>query len=184
MENPYAPPKKIDDAVLPEHVANDLVGLRREGNFVVCADNAEWPDRCAVCNQAVSGRKMTRKLFWHPGWIYLLFLVSWILYLIVALIVRKKGTIHISVCERHRKRRVMGILIASIGSLMCLLLAIIGALMTDSGSPVSGAIVLIGILGIVTCLITGALMIRVVTPIKIADNTLWIKAGNAFTDSI
>ena len=182
MENPYAPPKEIDTPIASAETDAESE-LSREGNLIVCADNTIWPDRCVVCNTPVSGAKTTRRLFWHASWIYALVLVSWILYLIVALIVRKKGVIHISVCEQHRKRRISGILIATLGSLGCLGVLIVGASMT-SGGAAGGILAVAAIVGILACLIAGIIMARTVAPMKIADNTLWIKAGKAFTDSI
>ncbi|MBN2715627.1 MAG: hypothetical protein JXX14_07205 [Deltaproteobacteria bacterium] len=184
MENPYAPPKEIDDVVVSNKDETQQNVLSREGNLIVCPDNATWPDRCAVCNAPVSGPKLTRRFFWHPSWIYLLFLVSWLIYLIVALIVRKKGTVHISVCEEHRKRRTAGILIASLGTALSLILLIAGAVMSDSNGAVAGAMVLLGIVGIILCLVLGLVMAKTVAPMKIVDGILWVRAGKAFTDSI
>lgn len=50
-------------------------------------------------------KTLRRTLSWHPQGIYLLFLISPLIYLIVALIVRKQLRISVGLCATHASRR-------------------------------------------------------------------------------
>ncbi|MBN2340366.1 MAG: hypothetical protein JXX29_00290 [Deltaproteobacteria bacterium] len=185
MDNPYAPPKDLSNNVLVRGFdPKKDTELSVEGDLIVCSDNATWPDRCVICNEKTDSQKFTRKLFWHPSWLYLLFLVSWLIYLIVALIVRKKGTIHISLCERHRNHRLVGMLLLWVGIPLSIVAIFVGGTLSSHSSDLSGIIAVVGIFGILGFLIAGLILIKTVIPRRIQDGMLWLKAGKRFTDSL
>ncbi len=95
--NPYAPPQ----AALDTREGTDCW---RDGKELVVPAGAELPHRCVKCDApAVMDRPRT--FTWHsPGWYVLLF-VAVLVYIIVALIVRKKVRISLGLCEAHRQRR-------------------------------------------------------------------------------
>ena len=69
------------------------VGGWRDGDLLVISEGAKLPDRCVKCNQPAEGYLLQRKLNWHePTW-YLLVIISPLLYIIVALIIRKKAIV-------------------------------------------------------------------------------------------
>ena len=86
----------------------------RDGKFILTTDGAMLPDRCVKCNCATP-QKVKRKLYWHHPAIYIAVPLSVLLYVIIALCVRKKATVHVGFCEQHRKRRHLDILIVWLG---------------------------------------------------------------------
>lgn len=100
-ENPYAPPK----ADLKPNTTDLGDGAWRSGKLVVLARGFDLPCRCIRCNEPAVTPVKPRKIYWHPpGW-YLLILLNLLIYLIVALIVRKRATISPGLCARHLQRR-------------------------------------------------------------------------------
>jgi hypothetical protein len=90
-------------------------GVGAHGTFrhlkqVVLLPNGELPNRCFACNSGGT-QKVRVKLAWHEPWVYLFILlgcmcqVGILLYLIVALIVRRRVTIHLPLCPLHLGRR-------------------------------------------------------------------------------
>ena len=79
-------------------------GLWRSNRTLVMLRDAELPPRCVKCN-ALTTDQMPRTFYWHFRLCYLLILVHVLVYLIVALIVRKRPDIRIAVCPRHRSRQ-------------------------------------------------------------------------------
>src|SRR5262249_31752161 len=65
------------------------------------------PDRCVKCNSPANGSRLRRRLYWHPPLVYLLILVNLLLYVIVALVIRKRAVIDIGICAVHRQRRII-----------------------------------------------------------------------------
>lgn len=105
--NPYAAPAVDPEFMPPPYVKGE--GAWREGKLLVMSEGAGLPDRCIKCNAPAAGYRLKRTLVWHPpGW-YLLILLHVLLYVIVALIVRKKVKVMLPLCEDHRRRRVTAI---------------------------------------------------------------------------
>ncbi len=103
---------------------------------------------------------------------YLLILVSWLVYLIVALCIRKQATLHMGVCEEHRAKRRTAIMLSW-------LLAGIGVVMVIAG--ISGdAETLIGLggLNLLGAITYGLLSARLVSVKKISDRFIWLKGVN------
>jgi len=94
-----------------EGVAYSGTGLWRKGKTLVIALEATLPDRCIKCNAPAHGFRLKRKLYWHPPVVLLLLCVNILIYAIVALLVRKRATIYIGLCQKHRLARVRNILI-------------------------------------------------------------------------
>ena len=93
--NPYAAPQS---AVLPP-------ALERSGGTEDCwRDGPDLPRYCVKCGEpAVDYRK--RSFYWHSPWLYLLILLQMIIYLIVALIVRRQGQHQVGLCAAHQRQR-------------------------------------------------------------------------------
>ncbi len=97
--NPYAPPTQ---EARPSNVQG---GLWQDGRLLLANRNAALPNRCVKCNQPTD-HKMKRTYYWHPSGWYFLILLSVLIYVIVAMVVRKKAKIQVGLCERHRRRRI------------------------------------------------------------------------------
>jgi prepilin signal peptidase PulO-like enzyme (type II secretory pathway) len=120
----------------------------------------------------------TRKVYWHQPWIYLLILLNVLIYLVVALIVRKRASIAPGLCPRHRKRTWIGITTGWIGVFLGIFLMILSAGTDQCLWGVLGALVFLG------ALVAGILLSRVVLAKRIDKDFVRLKGcGQAFLDS-
>jgi hypothetical protein len=170
--NPYAPPTRAADS--SAHLATSY---RREGDSIVIpASGAVLPPRCVKCN-APGAQQLKRRLFWHPPGYYVLAALSPLIYVIVALIVRKKAEVSVFLCERHRTLRRTGILVGWLGSIACLG----GMVVLIEREPLLGVLALLAFFG---CVVVGALLARVVIPKRIDKEHAWVRVGRPFLESL
>jgi hypothetical protein len=80
---------------------------RSDGDFLVAPRESTLPPRCLKCGARATERR-TAKLYWHNPWWYLLLLISFWAYAIVALVIRKKAVLEVGLCARHEERRRRG----------------------------------------------------------------------------
>jgi hypothetical protein len=163
--NPYAPPSAGSYGT-PLAAIGELF---RDGNLLVVRDGAPFPDRCVRCNEPAEGYRLKRTYYWHPpGW-YLLILASVLIYAIAAMVVRKKATFAVSLCQRHRSRRVHFVALG-IGIPVLALAAWIA-----TGNDAMGPILVIAILvGLVLAIVGTQLM----TPKRIEDGYAYLKGAH------
>jgi hypothetical protein len=130
------------------------------------------PDRCVKCNGPANGYRLRRKLSWHSPLYYLLIFVGWLVYVIVALVVRKTVRVHVGLCERHLNNRRMALYVAWF---LCLagIAAIVMAFAIESGA-MGG----IGIMLLIAAAIYGNFAPRVIYPSKIDERFAWIKGAD------
>lgn len=110
--NPYAPPKANLTEVRASHCT-------RDGASVIIQRGSDLPQRCIICNAPAQLPIKKRKLYWHTPWIAVLILGNVLLYLIVALIIRKTFDVSPGMCALHqskRKRKILGWVAAGIGT--------------------------------------------------------------------
>jgi hypothetical protein len=62
----------------------------------------DLPEVCAKCGEP-SVTAPAKKFSWHPSWVLVLILVHLLIYVIVALVLTKRMTVHLPFCERHRR---------------------------------------------------------------------------------
>jgi len=132
---------------------------------LVISCDAALPDRCVKCNTSEGVTRVKRKLYWHHPAIYLLLLLPFrvILYLIVALMVRKKATVYAGLCARHRRRRITIILICWAFMLISVA-GIVYGIATSSGNAAIWITAVVLLLGAIFAAAFGA---RVIYPTKI-----------------
>ncbi len=152
--NPFAPPS----APL---AGSTGAGLWRDRNMVVVSRGGQFPARCVKCNLPASAPAKVRKAYWHHPAIYLLALLSPLIYIIVALIVRKQADVNPALCADHNKRRNLGITIGWIGSLLGLAMAVAGGATETCGLAVFGIFLMLG------SMIAGLIMARIIYPDRI-----------------
>jgi uncharacterized membrane protein len=144
-------------------------GVWQDGAILVTTRDIVLPDRCVKCNAPANGYRLKRNLSWHHPLYYLLIFVGWLVYLIVALIIRKTAKVHIGLCEKHLNNRRIAILVS--WSLFLLgIVAIILAIANESGAPA-----LLGLMMIIAAAIYGAFGARTVYASKIDERFAWIK---------
>lgn len=142
------------------------------GKQLITQSNADLPACCVKCGEA-STRTLKRKLYWHHQAIYLLVLVSPIIYIIVAMIVRKSGQLLVPLCDRHLASRKQGILIAWFMVLLSFGCLVAGISYEEPAFFIAFALLLI--IG----LITGIARSRTVVPTKIDDQYMHLKGACA-----
>jgi hypothetical protein len=150
-------------------------GLWRYRNQLVLRHDAPLPDRCVRCNAPANGHRLKRTLTWHPPAYYLLILINLIIYVIVAICVRKKAVLQVGLCERHRRQRFTCIVtgwLLFLGGIALLIL----------GIAAQSLLAVVGILAILCSLVIVLLTAtRIVYPARIDKELAWVKgAGGAF----
>lgn len=162
-----------DGYVLPPPPSLGLpgAGIWRDGKTLVMTKDAVLPDRCVKCNAFTQGR-LKRKLSWHHPAYFILLLVAWLIYLIVSMVVRKRATVELGLCDEHRAKRrnyIWVTLLLALGGFAGFFLAIAA----EDGTPA-----LIGLLMLITALIFGLIATRVTYPQKIDDRFVWLRGVN------
>ena len=175
--NQYAAPSADTD--LDRLRAGSEEGVYRDGQFLVIpAHGAALPARCVVCNAPAQAR-LTRKLYWHPPAYYLLILISALVYVVVAVIVRNRAHFEIGLCDQHARRRRNGILLGWLGSVVCF-----GALFATAASNTDSPIpYLLLVFGFVGSLVAGILLARVVSAPRIDKRQAWLRVGRPYLES-
>jgi hypothetical protein len=157
-------------------VQASTTAIYREGDLLVAPkDGAILPARCVRCNDP-AGRRLMRQLYWHPPALYLLILISLCLYIIPALIVRKKAVLEVGLCERHFKRRRWGIIIGWVGFFTGLIVFI-------SSAESAPLVALLFLLFMVSSPIVGIVMAQVIAPKRIDAEQVRLKVGRPFLES-
>lgn len=167
MFNPYAPPESdLSGPTVTDPGATN--GVWRRGKLLVMGRDASLPHRCVRCNQPAQ-RRLSKKLSWHRPLVYLTLLLHVVIYLIVALSVRKKATVEIPLCSEHDNRRRVSLWIA-----VALLLVAVGASIIGmaEGQPELFAI---GTVAFLVCLVVAAAVSNPVIPKRIDDEYVWLK---------
>ena len=95
--NPYSAP------AAPFAAASESECYRDGKNFVV-PFGADMPERCVKCDAPADLEKERNYSWHHPVW-YLAFCLSPLIYIVVALIARKRARVAVGLCEEHRIRR-------------------------------------------------------------------------------
>ncbi|HET6409860.1 MAG TPA: hypothetical protein VFG14_18365, partial [Chthoniobacteraceae bacterium] len=88
----------------------------RDRMRLVTLRNGLFPDRCVRCNEPALGVGVKRNFYWHHPAFYLLLLIppfSLLLYVLVAVIVRKRSKSFVPLCEVHKWRRLRVLLICA-----------------------------------------------------------------------
>jgi hypothetical protein len=182
--NPYASPLNCEDVAQATVVAetwqpNEWVF--RKGNQMVMHKLAKLPDRCVKSNRPAGGLRLCRKLSWHYPLVYLaLFfgIAGLLIYVILAIVLSKRATIHVGLSEEWFRKRRRTILI---GWLLVLfgIAALVASIVVICNSYVVPAWAGWGIpLGLVMFLggaIYGLIASRMVAPARMTDEYIWLK---------
>lgn len=169
--NPFEAPRTSagSGAVVPGS-ADDF---QRDGKLLVVRKGAIFPDRCVRCNAPAEGYRLRRNLFYHNRLIYLILLFNLIVYVIVALIVRKTAQFEIPLCPVHRAKRRNTILIAWGIVLASVPIGIaLGQVLPNENVALA---FLIGFLLFLGGAIYGAAAAPPVVPARIDDYHAWLK---------
>lgn len=110
--NPYAPPLAELRTASDEH-------CWRDGPLVVLRAGHDFPPRCVCCNAPARPPRWARRFIWHSPWLYLLIVLNILIYIVVALLVRRSVKLHPALCTVHRtvrwRRRLTGLAVFIVG---------------------------------------------------------------------
>jgi hypothetical protein len=152
----------------------------RDGKRVVAFDKTVLPARCFRCNHDSVGVPMKRKLSWHPALYFALIFVNLFIYVIVAILVRKRATLDIFLCEKHRSQRKMYIIGAWSSVVVGTLVLVIGGVTNTGWMSVAGILVIVAA---IVASVVGVLDARAVKIKK--DGSVWLRgAGKEFLASL
>lgn len=154
-------------------------GVWRQGKLLVMHKQATLPDRCVKSNQPAHGRKLKRNLYWHHPPIFLTLFVSPLIYIILAVVLRKRAVIEIGLSpERFAKRR-RAILIGWGAVLTSIAMIMLGVGMTAiEGAMKLGYVqvtVLLGFFVFSVGAVYGLIGVGTVSPQRITENYVWLK---------
>ena len=175
--NPYASPVMPAAFMAPQQPG--LEGLWRQGNTLIMHKQAPLPPICVKSNQLAT-QWLKRKVQWHSPWVGLTVLISPLIYIIVALIVTKRATIHIGLTEEWFARRRTRMLIAWGIALAGLCLMVLGiAVAGRPGLDGVGIItVLLSVILFISAGVYGQYACRLVYPSRIDETFVWLKGVN------
>lgn len=147
-------------------------GVWRDKQTIVMGPRAVLPDRCVKCNAVTPGPKLKRQLYWHPAWVYATILLNLLIYLVVALIVRKRATVEVALCPQHRQSRWIHIAIA-----WTLVLGGGAGIVLGANDQDLAILIGLGILAILAGIVWGVVGARIVFARRIDPQ--WVKLGGA-----
>jgi hypothetical protein len=159
------------------------VGLWRRKKELVVLQDAPFPSRCVKCNDPVDERRLKRQLYWHHPALYLLiFFPGLLIYLIIAICVRKRANLFVGLCDRHRARRNWSMAISwlvILGSIGCFFLA------AQFNGDAAALLIIGGIFGILIAAVVGVFMSRVVYAKRIDGTHAYVGgASPAFLETL
>lgn len=192
---PMATPAPLLAYAVPTAYQQNVAGSAawQEGNTLVVLKGTYVCDRCVKCGQPAAGGPIKRTLYWHPWGYYLIILIGLplyalgvLLYVLVALMVREKGTVFVGLCAAHRKRRLIGLLSAWTLALGGIALMCSGAINPprSTGGSSSSTVQMWFVLGGMTMLLGGIVVgfaLPIVRARKIDQHYIWLRgAGREF----
>jgi hypothetical protein len=164
QHNPYAPSKATMAGRTAAPAVDSEARVWRDGKIVVMRHDSSLPHRCIKCNEPSDEPTKVRAVYWMNPFLYLLFLISALILIIVYFIVRKKAEIDPGLCARHKNRRMIALTYGWVVSLIGLF-SIFAAIGSDSPTPA-----LIGGLLLLSAIIVGISMGRLVYAKKITSD--------------
>lgn len=155
----------------------------RQGKYLVMEKSAQLPPYCIKTNQPCEGSYLKRNLYWHHPAIYLALLLNILIYVILALVMRKSAVVQFGLSRERKTRRIMWIIFGWVGCLAFLVMSCAGMLATPTnpgGEP--GPLQLFMLLGggflFLVTLIVSIIQARVVAPKKITDHLVILKGAS------
>ena len=151
-------------------------GVWRDGNRLVMSKDAQLPYICIKTNRPATAW-LRRKLYWHHPAIYLTILISIWIYVIVALIVRKKADIQVGLSAESFSRRRWSIAGGWLGFLLGAGLFVVGI---AESRPTNDLIFLVPaglLIGLIAAAV-GATLASIVRPTRITDKFVWLKGAH------
>jgi hypothetical protein len=156
----------------------------RDRSRLVVAVGRSLPDRCVRCNGECEGYRLKRVLYWHHPAIYLSIFLSPIIYLLIAILVRKKVQVELPLCPDHRRQRTKRLAACWGAALVACVVLVF--LMGSSGLGDAGVWLGVGsVFVFFAAIVAGVIFARIVEPTRITATHLFLKgAGRAYLDEL
>jgi hypothetical protein len=168
-DNPYAPPSSDLIGIDQFKEGSDLAW--RDGDTLVVRKGAELPDRCIKCNAPAGGYRYRRTMEWFkPFWLLTLF-CGVLVFAIIYLFVRWKGTVTVGLCELHRQRRIRAI---ALGWLLALAGIATFFIAGRASREVASYALVAGFALIIGGLVAAMIGTRVLLPVKMDQDYIWL----------
>ena len=174
-ENPYASPQVPIPAQLVQQAPFGAPpgGLWRKGSVLVMHRMATLPSRCIKSNQPATGW-LKRNLAWHHPAVFLAILAGLLIYIILALILTKRATIHVGLTDEWFARRRNAIIVAW-GLVLLSIVMFIGGIAAVDQTELAPWLIFGSIVLFFVGALYGLLRARIVTPERIDDQYIWLK---------
>ena len=110
--NPYQPPVSRLSEALSAELGGDCW---RDGKDLVVRPGCTLPARCIKCKEPAELPLRHARFYWHHPALYLVVFAGLVLYLVIALFVRRRTPVTLGLCARHLRRRRANLAVASVG---------------------------------------------------------------------
>jgi hypothetical protein len=118
------------------------------------------PPPCIRCGAPADGKPVEKTLYWHHPAIYLAILAGVLIYVILAMVLRKSIKVRVPLCAHHAKRRGTAITLAWVLPLV----GIADAFILPQFNVDGGVVALITVVLILTGLVTWAVVANPIRP--------------------
>lgn len=150
-------------------------GPWQDGKQMVVMKDTPLPDKCFKCG-APPVKVVKKTLTWHHPAIYLTLLANVVIYIIVALCVRKTAKVAIPLCRDCKRARTRKFALTWLGSLSGLGLIFWGIALGQTDPSLTGIFAISGATLLLACLLWMALA-QTVVPKKIDKTHAWLAKG-------
>jgi hypothetical protein len=121
------------------------------------------PPPCIRCGAAADGKPVEKTLYWHHPAVYLAILAGLIIYVVLAVVLRKGIKVRVPLCAQHAKRRSTAITLAWVLPLV----GIADAFILPQFNVDGGVVALITVVLILTGIVIWAVVANPIRPSKI-----------------
>lgn len=143
--NPFASPQTATRFGSPvqNSAASAVFGgaIWRSGNCLVVGHDTRLPDRCVKCNGATPNKRKM-KLAWHSPVAYVGLLLGLIPYVLLAIGLQKRLTVHVGLCSTHVAKRRKAILLGTLGIFAGIAVLIVGGVQENPWIALGGFVLL------------------------------------------
>jgi hypothetical protein len=167
--NPYAPPKsfELEEVRLGEHVN----AAWRDRKYLKVRKDAVLPDRCLKCNEPAEGYQFKRSLTWASPYWAVLILCGVLVYIVVYVVICRRGKVTVGVCPHHRRKRQRAILAGWLTAMAGIVSMIAAGIVPDQITPIA---VIAGIILLSVGLVGGLFGSRILVPARIDKHFIWL----------
>jgi hypothetical protein len=167
--NPYAPPKSTEWDEFRYTEINPVAW--RDGDRLMVMKDAILPDRCVKCNESAEGFQFKRSLTWGSPSLLIFILCGLLPFLVLYVLLSKKGRVTVGVCPLHRQERKKAITRGWLIALAGLTAIVVSGALPDNIIPIAA----LGGFGLIlTGLILGSAGSRILVPARIDKQFIWL----------